>query len=62
MPRMAVFVVVLFSALTSFAQNSASTEPQSQTQDASVLEAQYKACAKHYIPKLRNAHRRFTNS
>ena len=50
MPRMAVFVFVLFSALTSLAQNSASPAPSSQAPDASALEAQYKTCAKHYIP------------
>jgi hypothetical protein len=47
---MGTFVFVLVAGLASFAQDSGSAQPQSQTQDASALEAQYKTCAKHYIP------------
>jgi hypothetical protein len=41
---------LLTVCLTASAQDATPAQPLSQTQDASILEAQYKTCAKHYIP------------
>lgn len=50
MRHVPVTLFLLAICLTASAQNNASTQSQSQAQDASALEAQYKICAKHYIP------------
>jgi len=50
MRHVPVTLFLLAVGLTASAQNNASTQSQSQGQDASALEAQYKTCAKHYIP------------
>jgi hypothetical protein len=50
MRQIMTVLFLLAVTLRVIAQDIAPAQPQSQTQDATALEAQYKTCAKHYIP------------